>query len=220
MGCGSVLGDLFYLTDALIQKSSLPSQSREVTAIPLTQGVERGNPGVKGERLRTQLYKMYGEGQIDEQVFTALRMLSERGQLRPADLAVHRAGSRRRPIQREDVEVLNALKGIRSRMSQLTQVRSTSAKVLANLESRLAQLDESIEVKERAARQSVEYDEEVARQHLVEKNGLSNSYERLSAQAQALRDDLARVDELRSQLEFKAVELQAVLARSELAANV
>jgi len=220
MGCGSVLGDLFYLTDALIQKSSLPSQSREVTAIPLTQGVERGNPGVRGERLRTQLYKMYGEGQIDEQVFTAFRTLSERGQLRPADLAVHQAGARNRPTQREDVEVLNALKGIRSRMSQLAQVRSTSAKVLADLESRLAQLDESIEVKERAARQSVQFDEDTARRKLIEKSDLASRYERLSSQAQALRDDLARVDELCSQLEFKAGELEAVLARSELAANM
>jgi hypothetical protein len=220
MGCGSVLGDLFYLTDALIQKSSLPSQSREATTIPLSQRVERGHPGIKGDRLRNQLYEMYGEGQIDEQVFTAFRTLAERGQLRPADLAVHRAGSRRRPIQQGDVEVLNALRGIRSRMSQLGQVRSASAKVLTDLESRLAQLDERIDVKEHAARQSVKSDEEVARQRLVEKNELTNSYERLSAQAQALRYDLARVDELRSQLEVKAVELEAVLARSELAATV
>lgn len=220
MGCGSVLGDLFYLTDSLIQRSYRPSQSREVPAISPTQGMERGEPGGEGERLYSELYKMYGEGQINEQIFTALRTLADQGQLRPVDLLVYQSGSRNRPTHPEDVGVLNALKGVRSRMSQLAQVRSTSAKVLVDLESRLAKLGENIVRKEHLARQAVEQDEEVARQYLVGKNDLHTSYERLSTQARALRDDLARVDELSSQLEVKAVELEAVLARSELAASV
>ncbi|HEX9597606.1 MAG TPA: hypothetical protein VF982_12050, partial [Anaerolineales bacterium] len=68
MSCGSPLGDLFYLADALLSRPSdipLPTNGRGA-ALSLSKGAG-------GEGLRAQLYQLYGEGQIGEEVFTALR---------------------------------------------------------------------------------------------------------------------------------------------------
>jgi len=209
MSCGSPLGDLFYLADTLLYHSPVSS---------LPPGGRRGG----GEGLLTQLYQMYGEGQVNEEVFTALRALADRGQLRPADLAVHRARARRHSGQHSDPTVTNVLQGIRSRLAQLAQVRVASEKVLAELEVRQAGLEERISGKVQAARDAVavRQDEQAARSRLAEKAELTNSRDRLVAQGQALRADLTRLDDLRTQLEAKAAELEAVQVRNRLAEEV
>lgn len=214
MGCGSPLGDLFYLADRLLDSP----HSRLATSFSPSAVSEKRERGAGSEGLRAELYQMYGEGQISEVVFTALRALADRGELRPADLAVHRARTRRRPAGRGDAAVTDALRGIRSRLAQLAQVRASSATVLADLETGLAGLDERIVGKEHFARDAlaVERDEDAARRRLAEKAELTASRERLTAQAQALRADLARLDDLRAQLEAKAAELEAVQARGRL----
>lgn len=204
MGCGSALGDLFYLADALAYRtydSCLPPDRWRTG-------------GGDNESLRTRLYQMHGEGQIGEEVFNALEALAERGQLRPADLAVHLARARRGGSAGGDVAIENALRGIRSRHAKLEQARVGSEKVLADLEARLSELDERIQAKEQAARQSVAQNEETARRRLAEKADLASSRSRLATQAQALRVDLARLEELNLQLEGKSAELEAVQARS------
>jgi len=204
VGCGSPLGDLFYLADAMLYDSrpSAPPPAMQV--------------GV-GEDLRAQLYQLYGEGQITEEVFIALCALADRGQLRPADLAVHRALARRpHLVQPGDVALTNALRGIHSRLARLAEARTASAKVLADLEARQVDLNRRMAEKENAARASVETDEEAARARLTEKLELVRSHDRLVEQAEALRADLARLDDLRAQLEAKAAELEAVRARSRL----
>jgi len=210
MGCGSPLGDLFYLADALLYRTY---------DSPLPPG-GRGAGGEGNESLRARLYRMYGEGQIGEEVFHALCALAERGQLRPADLAVHLARARRGVSQRGDAAIQNALRGIRARLAQLSQARVTSEKVLADLETRLLDLDERMVGKEQVARQAVAQDEGIARQRLAEKAELASSRERLAAQAQVLRADLDRLDDLCAQLEAKAVELEAVQTRSRLSEEV
>ena len=109
MGCGSALGDLFYLADALAYRTddSHLSPDRWRTR-------DDGN-----ESLRTRLYRMHGEGQISEEVFNALQVLAEQGQLRPADLAVHLARARRGRSEEGGAAIGNALRGIRSRHAKL-----------------------------------------------------------------------------------------------------
>lgn len=209
MGCGSVLGDLFYLTDSFIQRESGNGWR---VASDVTFTAYHTPP----DDLRAQLYQMYGEGQISEEVFTALRSLAGRSQLRPADLAVHRARAQHRSMGHEDPATANALRGIRSRLTQLAQARASSEKILADLEARLSDIDRRAADKQRAAREVVERDEESARQRLAEKAELGVSRDRLAAQAQALRADLSRLDDLCAQLEAKSMELEAVQARSRL----
>jgi phage shock protein A len=163
---------------------------------------------------------MHGEGQISEEVFNALKVLAERGQLRPADLAVHLARARQGGSEGGDAAIENALRGIRSRHAKLEQARVGSEKVLADLEARLSELDERIAAKEQAARLSVAQNEDTARQRLAEKADLASSRERLATQAQALRADLARLDELILQLEAKSAELEAVQARNRMGAEM
>jgi hypothetical protein len=219
MGCGSPLGDLFYLADSLLYAPP------GFTTPPLLQNFATA----EGPGVRARLYQMYGEGQITEEVFTALRALADKGQLRPADLAVHRArpasgifDASHRPAGRRDPELANARRGIRSRLAGLAQARAASEKVLADLEARLAGLDERAVGKEQAARDAltVGQDETAARQRLAEKAELTLSRDRLATQAEALRADLARLDDLRAQLEAKAAELEAVQVRSRLAQEV
>jgi len=206
MSCGSTLGDLFYLADTLLYHtydSPLPFGGREIE-------------GESDNRLRAELYQMYGEGQINEEIFTALRTLVDRGQLRPADLAVHRSHVQHRPVGHDDPVTANALRGIRSRLAQLAQVRTASEKVLADLEARLSDINQRMDGKEQAAREIVERDEEFARQRLAEKAELGLSHDRLEAQVKALRTDLSRLDDLQTPLEAKCLELEAVQARTHL----
>lgn len=216
MGCGSPLGDLFYLADAL-----LASGEWRACAGAAGPGVAGGaSPVARHPPLVAELYRMYGEAQIGEEVFAALRALADRGQLGPADLAVHRARAQRRPAGRGDPALASALRGIHSRLAQLAQVRAASEKVLADLETRLADLGHRIADKERGARETVERDEGIARRRLAEKAELASGRDRLTEQARALRADLAQLDDLRAQLEIKAAELEAVRARSRLAEEV
>jgi hypothetical protein len=206
MSCGSPLGDLFYLADTLLYRTY---------DSPLPPG-GRGAGYEDDASLRARLYQMYGEGQIGEEVFTALQRLADRGQLRPADLAVHRARAGQRPAERDDPSTANALRGVRSRLAQLAQARIASERVLAGLQSRLDKIVQRVDGKEQAAREIIVSDEESARQRLAEKAELAGSRDRLAAQAGALREDLNRLDDLRAQLEAKAMELEAVQARGRL----
>lgn len=206
MGCGSPLGDLFYLADTLLYHTSnspLPISGRGI-------GIESDYP------LRAQLYQMYGEDQISEEVFTALRILADRGQLRPADLAVHRSRVTQRSAGHGDPVTANALRGIRSRLTQLAQVRAASEKVLADLKAQLSDINQRMDDKELAAREIVARDEESARQRLAEKAGLGLSRDRLAHQVKAIQTDLSRLEDLCAQLEAKSIELEAVQARSRL----
>ncbi|MDP1548235.1 MAG: hypothetical protein Q8L87_19650 [Anaerolineales bacterium] len=209
MSCGSPLGDLFYLADSLLDHGA--NNGWRVTS-DATFSTRRIPP----DDLHARLYQMYGEGKISEEVFAALQTLADRGQLRPADLAVHRARAGHRPAGHDDPVVATALRGIRSRLAQLAQARASSEKVLADLEARLLDTDQRAADKEQAAREIIERDEEFARQRLAEKAELSLNRDRLAAQALALRADLSRLDDLRAQLEAKSVELEAVQARSRL----
>jgi len=209
MSCGSPLGDLFYLADSLLERGD---NNRWRVTSDATFSARRTPP----DGLRARLYQMYGEGQISEEVFTALRMLVDRGQLRPADLAVHLARAPHRSARHDDPVAANALRGIRSRLAQLAQARAASEKVLADLEARLLDIDQRVADKEQAAREIIERDEESARQRLAERAELGLSRDRLAAQVQALRTDLSRLEDLRVQLEAKSIELEVVQARSRL----
>ena len=206
-----MLGDLFYLADALIA-TNVSGQTLLYTSAPITWAPRTGLDMPKDVRAR--LYQMHGEGQISEEAFQALLVLAEQGQLRPADLAVHQVRARRGGAQKGDAAIGNALRGIRSRLGQLHRARTDSEKALAGLETSLRELDERIAAKEQAARQVVAQDEETARRYLADKAELSISRARVADQAQASRADLARLDDLSVQLKGKMIELESVQARS------
>lgn len=200
------MGDLFYLADSLLEGPN--------TQIPLQIDFRGGNEG-----LHAQLYRMYGQGQINEEVFDALRKLDDRGVLRSADLAVHRVKFQsHRSSRKINSELQNSLHGVHSRLRQLAETRDNTKKVLHDLETRLANLEKLMVAKEQKARQAISEDNEnMARQSLSEKTDLIKNHSQLDAQAQALRKDLARLDHLRTQLETKAAELEAVHTREEMA---
>ena len=217
MSCGSILGDLFYLADSLLDEHRVASDEWRGGATPsIYHAPPVPLPQLRSKNLLAQLYNMYGEGQINEEVFTALKALADRGKLRSADLAVHHVRAQQSPIPQRNLEVDNAIRGIRSRLIQLERTRITSAGVLADLEAHLSGLEKRMNNKERDARQVIEDDEDIARRRLTEKAELRSSYDRFFSQAQALREDLARLDDLKAQLEAKMTELEAVQARSEL----
>jgi prefoldin subunit 5 len=219
IGCGTGLYDLFYLTDTLIRDNR--AFRDHLPAAPAVPGPAAGSrTRASAKALVDQLYEMAGRGQLSNEAFEALRSLADRGQLRPADLAVHRARAGRQAPRgsRGDALEAAALRQVQARLAQLDEARESSAAVLADLESRLDRLAAQIESKEQDARDRVATEEAAARRALTEKAALADSYRRLNEQAQALRNDLARLDEMRLQLEDRAAELEAVLARSELTA--
>ncbi|MEW5958170.1 MAG: hypothetical protein AB1801_10630 [Chloroflexota bacterium] len=218
IGCGSGLYDLFYLTDTLIRDNR--AHRDHVQAAPAVLGPATGSRTREStQALVDQLYELAGRGQLSDEAFEALKSLADRGQLRPADLAVHRikAGRQGRHRAHPEAKQAAALRQVQARLAQLDEARESSAAVLADLESRLDRLAAQIEAKEQDARDRVATDEAAARRILTEKAALTDSYRRLNEQAQALRDDLARLDQMRLQLADRAAEWEAVLARSEIA---
>ncbi len=210
LGCGPGLRDLFHLADRLLEDN----RAHRGSALDAAPAVRLSRPD-----LAQQLYDMYGRGELSEAAFAALKPLAERSVLRPADLAVHRLKARRRP-RLGGGETTAALRQVQARLMQLEEARGASSRALADLEARMAELTERATGKEQAAREQVTTDEATARRTLTEKAALEASCERLAAQAAALRDDLARLDDLRAQLEAKATELEAVGAREGLVAVV
>jgi len=209
LGCGPGLGNLFYLADRLLEDNRARRGSA-LSAAPVARPSR--------SELTQQLYDMYSRGELSEAAFAALKSLAGRGALRPADLAVHRVKAQRRGPRPGGGETAVALRQVQTRLAQLDEAWEASSQTLADLEARMAGLVERATGKEQAARQLVATDEEAARRLLMEKAELEASRERLAEQAQALRDDLARLDDLRAQLEAKAAELEAVGTREELAA--
>ncbi|HIP96187.1 MAG TPA: hypothetical protein EYH32_03105 [Anaerolineae bacterium] len=211
-GCGPGLGNLFYLADRLLEDNRARRGSA-LSAAPVA-------PSLFRPELTQQLYDMYGRGELSEAAFAALKPLAERRALRPADLAVHRLKARRRRPRPEGSETAATLRKVQARLMQLEEAREASSQTLADLEAQMARLAERATSKEQAARQLVATEEEAARRLLMQKAELETSRQRLAEQARALRDDLARLDDLQAQLEAKAAELEAVGAREELAAVV
>jgi chromosome segregation ATPase len=211
LGCGSGLNDLFRLADQLLEDN----RARVHTALT---GGSASRPARRD--LRQQLYDMYGRGELSEAAFAALKSVAERGALQPADLAVHRARARRRRPRPEGSETAAALRKVQTRLMQLEEAGEGSSQTLAELEARMAGLMRRATDKEQTAREVVVTDEDAARRLLREKAELEASRERLAEQARALRDDMSRLGDLRTQLEAKAAELEAVRAREELAAVV
>jgi len=217
IGCGAGLYDLFYLTDMLIRDNRVHRD--HVQAAPAVLGLATSSRARESTKaLVDQLHEMAGRGQLSDEAFEALKSLADRDQLRPADLAVHRVRARRQGHRRTDTEEAAALRQVQARLAQLDEARESSSGALADLESRLDRLASQIEAKEQAARDRVATDEAAARRALTEKAALVDSHRRLNEQAQALRDDLTRLEEMRLQLADRAAELEAVLARSEIAA--
>jgi len=215
IGCGSGLYDLFYLTDMLIRDNRARRDPLYVTPAVLSPATG-SRAGESTKALVDQLYEMAGRGQLGDEAFEALKSLADQGQLRPADLAVHRVKAGRQRHRRANAEEAAALRQVQARLAQLDEARESSAAVLADLESRLDRLASQIAAKEQAARDRVTTDEGAARCALTEKAALADSYHRLNEQAQALRDDLTRLEEMRLQLEDRAAELEAVQARSNI----
>jgi len=211
LGCGPGLGNLFHLADRLLEDN----RAHRGSTLAATPVARSSRPD-----LTQQLYDMYGRGELREVAVGALKSLSERGALRSADLAVHRLKARRRGPRPGGGETATALRQVRARLMQFGEAREASSRALADLEARMVELAERATGKEQAAREQVTTDEAAARRALTEKAALEASRERLAAQAAALRDDLARLDDLRTQLEAKATELETVGAREGLAAVV
>jgi len=220
MGCGPDVFRLFDLADALVRAN----RSRRYAAYRPV-----GRPQPAGPSLQEQLYDMYGRGELDEKIFQDLKDLAARGQLRPVDLAVlryeraygvaaqhhRRQKARARPPQSEE-EV--AIRQLRARIAQLEGAREESSRVLASLQEKIEDVRARAQKREEAARQAVATDEALARRYLTEKQELLGTQARLEEQAQALRDDLARLEKLKGELEAKVTELEALRSRQEISA--
>ena len=210
MGCGPDVFRLFDLADTLVRDN----RSRRYEAYRPV-----GLPQPSGPSLQEQIYDMYGRGELDEQTFSELKDLAARGQLRPVDLAVlryerHQKSRARPPASEEEV----AIRQLKARIAQLEGAREESSQVLAALQEKAEDVKARAQKREDAARQAVAMDEALARRHLMEKQKLVETQTHLEEQAQALRDDLARLDELQGELEAKVMELEALRSRQEIGA--
>src|SRR4030067_1131767 len=112
MGCGPGLHDLFYLTDMLIRDNRGRRDRLQVAS-----AARPDRAGESTEALVSQLYEMVGRGEVRDEAFEALKALAARGQLRPVDLAVHRARAGRRVRRRAETEEATTLRQVRARLA-------------------------------------------------------------------------------------------------------
>jgi chromosome segregation ATPase len=208
MGCGPDVFRLFDLADALVRDN----QWRRYAAYrPI------GRPQPTGPSLQEQLYDMYGRGELNEETFNDLKDLASRGQLRPVDLAVLRyQGRQKTKVRPPETEEETAIRQLQARIFHLESAREESARVLASLHKKIDDVKGRAQKREEIARRVIATDEARARRYLTEKQELLEIRARLEKQTQALQDDLAKLDELKGELEAKVTELEALHSRREL----
>jgi len=209
MGCGPDVFRLFDLADTLVRDN----RSRRYGTYPPT-----GLPQPAGPSPREQLYQMYARGEVDKKTFRALKELARRRELREVDLAVLRFEQRRKPKKKSSPasEEEVAVRQLQSRIAQLEGAQEESSRVLTSLQEKIEDVRARAQKREEAARQVLPTDEALARRYLTEKQELLETQTRLEEQAQALQEDLAKLDDLRGKLEAKVTELKALHARQEL----
>jgi len=220
MACGSFLGDLFYLTDSLIERQKPVDIRRQGKYTLSSRGHQHQSTQRPEEDLLSELNVMYAKGQIGKEIYKELKALALQGQLRRSDLLVHQTRSLSSDYYGKNKEILDRIKGINTRLTQLQIVQKDLNATLDNLELRMKDVEKRINEKETAARQAVNMDDAAARERLLEKAEFQTSYERLQSQAVSLKKDLTELDDLQAQLEAKKAELKAVLIRSAVGEKI
>lgn len=208
MGCGPDVFRLFDLADALVRDNRW---RRYAAYQPI------GRPQPTGPSLQEQLYDMYGRGELNEETFNNLKGLAARGELRPVDLVVLRYEGRQKiKVRPPETEEEAAIRQLRARISHLESAGEESARVLASLQEKIDDVKARAQKREEVARRVIATDEAQARRYLTEKQELLETQGRLEKQAQALQDDLAKLHELKGELQAKVMELEALHSRREL----
>ena len=220
MGCGSILGDLFVLTDSLIERQHPDSARRQGKYTLSSRRHQHQSTQRPEEDLLSELNVMYAKGQIGKEVYRELKTLALQGQLRRSDLLVHQTRSLSSDYYGKNKEIWDTIKGINTRLTQLQMIRKDLNATLDNLAFRMKDLQERINEKESAARHAASENDDLARERLLEKAEFQTSYERLQAQAVSLKKDLAELDDLQAQLEAKKSELKAVLTRASVTEQI
>jgi len=208
MGCGPDVFRLFDLADTLVRDN----RSRRYGAYPPAD-----QPPPVGPSPREQLYAMYARGEVDKETFRALKELAKRGELRAVDVAVLRYEQKRKPKRKSPLtEEEVAIRQLQGRIAELEEAREESLRVLSSLQEKIEDVQARAQKREEAARRAVSSDEVLARRYLMEKQELLETQTRLQEQAQALQDDLAKLDDLREKLEAKVTELEALRSRQDI----
>lgn len=176
-------------------------------------------------RLKAEIRTMYASGEIMQQqyydaldqwergVFTWDDLLqlqrSSRGLRRAEQKEVHR-NSDLTPDQQKETEVLEKQK------KQIKEEKERTESVLSNIRDSITKLQEKMALDEQMAKETINSDEDRARNYLRHRQELVEQVTGLEARAKDLKNDSIQLEQAEIRLNAKQLELQALAQRERV----
>lgn len=167
---------------------------------------------------------MYARGDIDSATYHRLLEMARSGELNWDDLAEIRRGATvaapapaKAATSERDTEIVRALNRLYQHRTRLEASQRETERVLEKLEADAARLRQQAETAAEKAKAVADTDEASARAYLEVRQEALDRVSALEERITALRQDLARIEDLRSELATREAELKALEAREQLA---
>jgi len=167
---------------------------------------------------------MYARGDIDFASYHRLLEMARSGELTWDDLselsargAAATAASPATQPKERDVDIVRSLNKLYAHRSAIEKSRKENEEILARLETDIQRLKNQAEIARQKADAIADQDEASARAYLAVRQDALERAEVLEDRITALRQDLARLADLETELASKEAELKALESQSKLA---
>jgi hypothetical protein len=174
--------------------------------------------------IHQEIKLMYARGDIDSAAYHRLLEMARSNELTWDDLrelsargAAATATPAPAPPQERDADIVRNLNKLYAHRSAIEQTRRENEEILARLEADADRLRVQAEAARQKAGAVAEGDEESARAYLAVREDALKRVTLLDERIAVLRQDLARLTDLETELATKEAELKALESRSKIA---
>jgi chromosome segregation ATPase len=185
-----------------------------------------GRPENPRADLEQEVKLLYARGELDAETYRRLLEMAQNGQLDWENLASFQGSARGQANQRRrrdpdkiararSPEIVRKLNQLYTHRSRLDAAQAETERVLKTLARDVARLEEQAETSGNKAQQALP-DVAQARQHLEVKQDALSRAEALQERMAALRQNLDRIEKLRSELATREAELRALESGEQL----
>ena len=185
---------------------------------------ETGPTAPPQPNITQEIKLMYARGDIDSATYHRLLEMARSGELGWEDLQQLVASGGATPSEpqtaprQRDVDIVRSLNKLYAHRSALEKSRKENEAILATLESEATRLKEQAETAREKAEAVAASDEDSARAYLAVYQDAQDRVAVLEERITALRQDLARIQDLEMELATREAELKALESREQLTA--